>query len=509
MVEQNRSFFELMGSLVPQIRQANKNRSEEKYYNFFADDDLVYNNRTFLQGWNSKAGLFDVSEIGDGSSNSAVTACLQTLGTSFAEPKLFIKVQDKAGELETIYSHQFITLLDRPNPFMSGDMLKQYIINAMHVSGDAYLLKQRNGGGQVISLYPLMPAKVTPKGNEEILITHYEYEMTKKTIEIKPEDMIHLRMSVNPENHRKGFSPLSTVLREIYGDESAGQLATALLANMGVPGLIISPNDDYGPNEEEAKEIANTFKRKFGGPNRGEPLVMSGNMKVEPISLSPRDLDIGTLRRVPEERVSAVLGVPAILAGLGAGLDRATYSNARELREYFTENKLIPLWRLVAQELTYQLLIPDFEFNVNAFAEYDLSEVRALQTDANDLYTRMSIAVKNGWATVAEAREIAGLPTDDSQAIYFIPNNVQIVKANELMEHSMEHGNTQEVNPVPEEQQDAEDIDTSDDEEYKTIKKEDNEYCVYSKDGKTLFGCYPNEELAKERLRQIEMFGNG
>jgi len=180
MVEQNRSFFELMGSLVPQIRQANKNRSEEKYYNFFADDDLVYNNRTFLQGWNSKAGLFDVSEIGDGSSNSAVTACLQTLGTSFAEPKLFIKVQDKAGQLETIYTHQFITLLDRPNPFMSGDMLKQYIINAMHVSGDAYLLKQRNGGGQVISLYPLMPSKVTPKGNEETLITHYEYEMTKK-----------------------------------------------------------------------------------------------------------------------------------------------------------------------------------------------------------------------------------------------------------------------------------------------------------------------------------------
>ena len=91
-----------MGSLVPQIRSANRNRNQEKYYNFFADDDMVYNNRSFLQGWNSKAGAFDVSEIGDGSSNSAVVACLQTLGTSFAEPKMCIKTKDNKGEIDTI-----------------------------------------------------------------------------------------------------------------------------------------------------------------------------------------------------------------------------------------------------------------------------------------------------------------------------------------------------------------------------------------------------------------------
>ena len=184
MVEQNRTFTELIGSLVPQIRAANNNRSQEKYYNFFADDDMVYNNRSFLQGWNSKAGAFDVSEIGDGSSNSAVVACLQTLGTSFAEPKMCIKTKDSKGETETIYTHQFLTLLDRPNPFMSGDMLKQYIINSMHVNGDAYILKQRNNAGQVAQLYPLMPDKVTPKGTEETLITVYEYEMQQKTLMI-------------------------------------------------------------------------------------------------------------------------------------------------------------------------------------------------------------------------------------------------------------------------------------------------------------------------------------
>ena len=88
-------------------------------------------------------------------------------------------------------------------------------------------------------------------------------------------------------------------------------------------------------------------------------MVLSGSMSVEKMSFSPSELDIGTLRRIPEERVSAVLGVPAILAGLGAGLERATYSNAQQLREFFTENKLIPLWRMVGTELTYQLLQKD------------------------------------------------------------------------------------------------------------------------------------------------------
>ena len=100
-------------------------------------------------------------------------------------------------------------------------------------------------------------------------------------------------------------------------------------------------------------------------------------MNIEKLAFSPKDLDIGLLRQVPEERISAVLGVPAILAGLGAGLKHATYSNARELREFFTENKLIPLWRMVGEEVTQQILLKDYEDSSLYQAEYDFSDVRA------------------------------------------------------------------------------------------------------------------------------------
>ena len=107
-------------------------------------------------------------------------------------------------------------------------------------------------------------------------------------------------------------------------------------------------------------------------------------MNVEKLSFSPKDLDLGLLRQLPEERISAVLGVPAILAGLGAGLKNATYSNAKELREFFTENKLIPLWRMVGEELTQQVLIKEYETTLTTSAEYDFSEVRALQADVKN-----------------------------------------------------------------------------------------------------------------------------
>ena len=83
-------------------------------------------------------------------------------------------------------------------------------------------------------------------------------------------------------------------------------MATALLANSGVPNVLITPKDDYGPTQEEAEQIQKTYREKVGGRNRGMPLVLSGQMEVTKMAFSPTELDIGTLRRVPEERISAV-----------------------------------------------------------------------------------------------------------------------------------------------------------------------------------------------------------
>jgi hypothetical protein len=118
-------------------------------------------------------------------------------------------------------------------------------------------------------------------------------------------------------------------------------------------------------------------------------------------------MDMKTLHRVPEERISAVLGVPAIVAGLGAGLDRSTYSNVREAREMFTEAKLLPLWRFIAGEITRQL-VPDFTSDASIVVDFDTGEVRALADDLNAEAERLKTLVEAGIISTDEARAEIG-----------------------------------------------------------------------------------------------------
>jgi hypothetical protein len=39
-----------------------------------------------------------------------------------------------------------------------------------------------------------------------------------------------------------------------------------------------------------------------------------------------------------------------------------------------------------------------------------------------------------------------------------------------------------------------------------TIKKVDGKFCVFDEEGEKNLGCFPTEEQAQERLREIEFF---
>ena len=390
-----------------------------------------------IYGYNTQSGFMPdklIKEIGDGTGNSAVVACLNVLSTSFAEPRLKVYREIGDSDYEMVDSHPVTTLINRPNPYTSGSLLAHYIVTALNAEGDAYLLKNKNKAGRVIELVPLMPHYIKPRGNEKQLITHYEYYVKDSNslnqnefVVIPANDIVHIRQGVDPNNHRKGFAPLKAVLREILGDEAAGQYAAALLHNMAVPGVILSPKDDAmgGPSQDEAEAIAQIYKQKFGGSNRGAPMILTGAMDVKVVSWSPEQLNLNQLRRLPEERVSAVLGVPAILAGLGAGLESATYNNTRELREFFTEQKLIPLWQTVANEITHQLLQSDFTADPKILCKYDLNEVRALDVDKGEIFKRMQTGVTGGWITVAEARKAVGLEFGDEHDVFLRPLNLE------------------------------------------------------------------------------------
>src|SRR5262245_65264990 len=158
---------------------------------------------------------------------------------------------------------------------------------------------------------------------------------------------------------------------------------------------------------DEANQVKADYESRFGGANRGRVLVLATPAKIDRLSFNPTELDLKNLRRLPEERVTAIFGVPAVVVGLGAGLDRSTFNNYAEAREAAYESTLIPTQRLFAAELQAQLL-PALGNPETEMVGFDLSDVRVLQPDQDALWERLDRGVQGGWLTVNEARQEAG-----------------------------------------------------------------------------------------------------
>lgn len=383
--------------------------------------------------WGANRDGIDTSTVGDGSGNSAVYASLRVKGLGFQEPRIRV-VQMSGGIVDEVAQHPCASLLEAPNPWFTKGWISRYLIAAKDLAGTGYLIKNRDASGRVVELWPVSPRLMRPlagseltPGQREILqvdesafIGAFEYSPGGRRTIYGTSEVIRFMDDPDPDNPRVGRSALQTVLREIVADEEAATMAAALVRNMGVPGLVISPKDTEASfTPTDARKLKRAAKEKFTGSRRGEPFVATGGpLNVDIVSFSPEQMDLKHLRRIPEERIAAVTGVPAVLSSLGAGLDRPFQGNVRDLREFFTENTLIPEWINAASIWTNELLRADFDDTPGRSVEYDLSTVRALRTDRVDDIQEMDRGVRAGVVMVSEARRARGLPVRPDDAVY-------------------------------------------------------------------------------------------
>lgn len=378
---------------------------------------------------------FNYAREVDGWQSSIIMACIGWIQRTFPEAPLMVQKRDADGEWIEVLDSPLVQLLDNPNPFYDGLLLQSAFIADLTISGNAYLLKVRSGAGRTVQLWWTPSSLIEPKwpssGTE--FISHYEYTPGGQQVKIDSLDVVHYRLGIDPNNLRKGRSPLQALLREVFTDDEAANMTATLLRNMGVPGLLISPEKDATISPQDADAVKEYVRERTTGDRRGQPLVIGSATKVESFGFNPQQMDLKQLRRIPEERISAVLGVPAIVAGLGAGLDRSTFSNMAEAREMAYESGIIPLQRITGSQTKHQLLseFVDAEDLVNWRVVYDLSEIRVLQEDEDKLSLRTIAQVNGGICKVTDAQRILGLPEDDSQDFYLRGFNMLSVRSGE------------------------------------------------------------------------------
>lgn len=367
-------------------------------------------------------------KIGDGSGNSIVVAAVGWIRRNFPSAPPRVQEKDSDGELGTPTDPGAVRLQDlllHPNPYYGRRLLEMSKVADYWITGDAYELKVRDGtDGRVVARYWAPSWSMTPKRREDSdsFVDFYEYKPTAKDrFELRPEDVIHHRFGFDPDNPLKGFSPIAAVLREIYTDEEAAIYVATILRNMGVPGIVIVPDEDVDVEPEDADAIKQQFTNEFTADGRGRPMVLSAKSRVERLSFSPQEMNLRDVRRIPEERVTAALGLPAIVAGMGAGLDRSTFANYGEAREAAYEENVIPTHDLWDDDMQIQLL-PDFVADPSRFEiNRDYSEVRVLQEDENKRWERFTGAFEKGAITLRAMNQGLGLPVDDAERdAYFL-----------------------------------------------------------------------------------------
>lgn len=388
-----------------------------------------------VSAWTStflpRTGYDYKGQVGDGSLSSIVMACVNFVTRTFPESPLAIWEVAADGEETPAYDHPLINLVESPNPYYGGGLLWQATLRDYNISGNAYWLIVRAALGNPAELWYAPSFMMTPCWPDDgsSYLSHYEYKpnASLRPIRIRVEDVIHFRDGIDPHNTRKGLSKLAPAFREIFTDEEASNYAASLLKNLGIPGVIISPDSDIPLSAAQAEEQKKRISERFTGDRRGEPWLMAGKTKVQILSFRPDQMDLRTVRSLPEERVSGLLGIPAIVAGLGAGLERSTFSNTGEAREAAYESNIIPTQRVLAEEIRIQLL-PEFDNGKKYRIGFDTSKVRVLQDDQDKLVTRLNVGVQGGWIMVSEARTAVGLPVEDKHKIFLMPAGHTVVK---------------------------------------------------------------------------------
>ena len=340
--------------------------------------------------------------------NAIIMACLFANMEAVCEAPPRVMEKIAGGKPEEIVGHPLTALLEDPNEYTDGSLMWMALAFAFKCDGRGYWLKERNGSGMVIGLWYEPNSTIRPAWNTDrpmptdAFISHYELWRDKRWQRIEKEDVLHFRYGLNPRNPRQGVPTLMSALREVMTDNEAASYSATLLHNTGIAGAVISPKGEMEFDDPEG--VKQDYIEKTTGDRRGEPLVMQVPTEVTIPAFSPEQMVITALRRLPEERITSLLRTPAVVAGLGAGLDRMIYNNYGEAREHFMEGSIIPMQSLWAKLLTVQLLRKEFGGRPNHFVDFDYTNVRVLQDDENKKAQRWATMYNAGFAKRSEAR---------------------------------------------------------------------------------------------------------
>lgn len=235
---------------------------------------------------------------------------------------------------------------NNPEPGTYADATEAWkqVFNTLQVCGECILWcvgRYKDGpngtDGTVARWVVLNPTWVNiERSNGEI-----EYSLSGKALDRN--DVCHIKYQTFPSNLR-GISPIEWTAQSLIGAAAMERYSANLASNGGIPWGVIKTNRHL--NKSEANDLRASYV-DAARSRSGAPAILSGDLTLETLSISPKDMALLDLRIFDETRIAAAFGVPPFLVGLPSP-DGLTYSNANGLFDYHWRATLRPMANTVA-----------------------------------------------------------------------------------------------------------------------------------------------------------------
>lgn len=355
--------------------------------------------------------------------SAPVFSVMKLLVDTLLEPRMLLYDSFSKDKTEIEFS-DLSAILMRPNPFQSQAQFLELLWTQLLAGGAVYIWKERDRKTKkIVGLWPFsvgqitaVPGQTTARG----FIDHYEVDLgdgNKRAISTN--DMFHIFYFTDPKEPHKPISPITAAAKIIDMDSELITYAFSSLKNGAIPGVVVKTAEGEIVDKETADRLREMWTQQFGGENRGGVAFLQAGMEAMVVGAKLGELDLSSIARIPESRISAVFRVPPILVGLYVGLEKSSYANFEMALRALTELTLVPTWRKVSDIFSFALVkefYDDYKINV----QFDIDSVRAFEESQDAVTTRMTAAFQAGLIDRATAKNALRLPTIPEDENFFV-----------------------------------------------------------------------------------------
>ncbi|WP_414733878.1 phage portal protein [Acetobacterium carbinolicum] len=327
---------------------------------------------------------------------TAVYSCVRILAETIASLPLHTYQYTDNGK-EKAEAHTLYQLLQHePNPEMTSFVFRETLMSHLLLWGNAYAQIIRNGRGQVLALYPLMPDKMTVDraSNGELF---YKYQSDKGEVVMRKEMVLHI-----PGlgfDGLIGYSPIAMAKNAIGMAIATEEYGSKFFSNGANPGGVL----EHPGVVKDPKRVRESWNAVYQGSSNAHRIaVLEEGMRFTSIGIPPEQAQFLETRKFQINEIARIFRIPPHMIG---DLEKSSFSNIEQQSLEFVKYTLDP-WVIRWEQSMQKALLSDSEKS-QYFIRFSVDGL--LRGDYASRMAGYATGRQNGWLSTNDIRELENL----------------------------------------------------------------------------------------------------